>query len=166
LDGESDAPALTPAAASPAADELVTGLGPLRMAGPWTATQGLVTRVGAATFSSDAALSAEMAGSPVLNDRGEAAGLMIRRGAEISALKVEKLRAFLDGETVETPEAEFIASRNSGSASLLTTVRPVDAYPWSASGAALNWGSGGSPLSMQKLFGGIFTLFHSSRAAE
>ncbi len=166
LDGEDDAPALILASASPAADELVTGLGPLRMAGPWTATQGLVTRVGAATFSSDAALSAEMAGSPVLNDRGEAAGLMIRRGDEVTALKAERLRAFLDGGAGETPDAAFIASRNSGSASLLTAMRPVDAYPWSAPGTALNWGDGTYPLELRKLFGGLFTLFHSSRAAE
>jgi hypothetical protein len=137
LVGEHDAPALALADASPAKDELVTGLGPLRAAGPWSATQGLVTGAGAATFSSDAVLSAEMAGSPVLNDRGEAAGLMISRGADVAALKVEALRSFLNGKA---PETDFTASRNTGSASLLTEARPVDAYPWSAPGGKLKWG--------------------------
>jgi hypothetical protein len=166
LDGEHGAPALALAGASPARDELVLGLGPLRAAGPWTVTQGLVTGSGDATFQSDAVLSAEMAGSPVLNDRGEAAGLMIRRGEEASALKIERLRAFLDGKDVETPDAAFLASRNSGSASLLTAARPTAAYPWSAPGESgenrvpLIW-SAEQPavMGLRKLFGGIFMLF-------
>lgn len=140
---------------APATDDIVRGLGPVRAAGPWTETQGLVTGVGAATFQSDAVLSAEMAGSPVLNDHGEAVGIMIRRGDEVTALKAEKLQAFLDGEGGDTSDAEFIASRNSGSASLLTTARPVDEYAWSAPGASaiesglptnlggVNWEGGG-----------------------
>jgi len=131
-----DAPPLNLAETSPAPDELVRGLGPLRMAGPWTVTQGLVTGAGSATFQSDAVLSAEMAGSPVLNDRGEVAGLMIRRGEDVTALRIEKLRAFLEGRSGEASDAEFIASRNSGSASLLTTARPMDEYAWSAPGAS------------------------------
>ncbi|HXT01338.1 MAG TPA: hypothetical protein VN915_11730 [Elusimicrobiota bacterium] len=130
------APALNLADKSPTPDELVRGLGPLRMAGPWTVTQGLVTGAGSSTFQSDAVLSAEMAGSPVLNDRGEAAALIIRRGEDVTALRVEKLRAFLERKPVELSDAEFIASRNSGSASLLTTARPVDEYAWSAPGAS------------------------------
>ena len=161
LDGENEAPALALADASPAAEELVLGLGPLRAAGPWTVTQGLVTGVAGATFQSDAVLSGEMAGSPVLNDRGEAAGLMIRRGEEAAALKVEKLRSFLDGKDPETLDAEFVAARNTGSAALLTTARPVDEYPWSAPGGRLKWGAGQPGASgMQKLFGGIYMLFH------
>lgn len=136
IDCEGTAPALSLADASPAKDELVRGLGPLRLAGPWTETQGLVTETGSTTFQSDAALSAEMAGSPVLNDRGEVAGLMIRRGEDVTTLRAEKLRAFLDGKPADTSGAEFVASRNSGSASLLTTARPVDEYAWSAPGAS------------------------------
>ena len=136
LGRESAAPALSLADASPAKDELVRGLGPLRLAGPWTMTQGLVTGTGSVTFQSDAVLSAEMAGSPVLNDRGEVCGLIIRRGEDVTALRPEKLRAFLDGRPFEASDAEFIASRNSGSASLLTTARPVDEYAWSAPGAS------------------------------
>jgi hypothetical protein len=168
LGEESGAPALALADASPSADELVNGLGPLRLAGPWSVTQGLVTRVGAATFSSDALLSAEMAGSPVLNDRGEIAGLMIRRGDEVSALMVEKLRAFLDGGPAESSK-EFLASGNSGSASLLTEARPADEHPWSAPGGSVKWGSEGrAPGSsvakgMSKLFGGIYASFTPTR---
>ena len=164
LGEESGAPALALADASPAADELVNGLGPLRLAGPWSVTQGLVTRVGSATFSSDAELSAEMAGSPVLNDRGEVAGLMIRRGNEVSALKVEKLRAFLDAGPAESSE-EFLASGNSGSASLLTEARSVNDFPWSAPGGSVKWGGEGqAPGSsvakgMSKLFGGVYAQF-------
>ena len=191
LDRAIDAPALNLAEKSPTQDELVRGLGPLRIAGPWTVTQGLVIGAGSATFQSDAVLSVEMAGSPILNDRGEAAGLVIRRGEDVTALRVEKVRAFLDGKSVEPSDAEFIASRNSGSASLLTTARPVDTYAWSAPGASaiesglptnlggVSWEGGsaerigndlGSALGdaagklmvygMQKLFQGIYSLFH------
>ncbi|HEX4047416.1 MAG TPA: colicin E5-related ribonuclease [Elusimicrobiota bacterium] len=211
-----DAPALTLAQAAPATDDLVRSIGPLRIAGPWTTTQGLVTQVGDATFQSDAVLSAEMAGSPVINDRGEVAGLMVRRGEDVAALRPEKIREFLDGGSEEISGAGFIASRNSGSASLLSTARPVDEYTWTAPGASaietglpgdtggVNWdgyiGAGGygatgyagppsgyssgySPgyssdgaadlgtalgnlaaklaiLGLQKLFGGIYALFH------
>ncbi len=50
FDGQDDFSALTLSVASPAADELVRGLGPLREAGPWTVTQGLVTGISATTF--------------------------------------------------------------------------------------------------------------------
>jgi hypothetical protein len=171
LEENSGAPALALADASPAVDELVTGLGPLRLAGPWSVTQGLVTRVGTATFSSDAILGAEMAGSPVLNDRGEAAGIVIRRGKEATALKIEKLRAFLDGEETGASGTRFIASVNSGSASLLTEARPADEYPWSAPGGSLKWGGEAQApgpsvaKDMPKLFGGIYAQFSPPRSA-
>jgi hypothetical protein len=109
-----------------------------------------------------------MAGSPVLNEGGQAAGLVIRRDADATALRPEKLREFLDGGSGAVSDGEFIASRDGGSASLLTAARPVDEHPWSAPGrssnpAGLKW-DGGAPgetaaSELQNLFPGSYALF-------
>ncbi|PIR16134.1 MAG: hypothetical protein COV48_10565, partial [Elusimicrobia bacterium CG11_big_fil_rev_8_21_14_0_20_64_6] len=59
-------PALALADAAPAKDDLVTALGHTQVSGLWTRTSGLVTKVGDASFQTDAAISPEMSGGPVL----------------------------------------------------------------------------------------------------
>jgi hypothetical protein len=80
LEGETDAPALDLAKTSPLLGDLLRGIGHVDAAGAWTTTQGLVTQASAGTFRTDALVSADQLGGPVLNEQGEIAGLVVRSG--------------------------------------------------------------------------------------
>lgn len=75
-------PGLALAEAAPEKDELVTVLGHTTVAGLWTKTSGLVTKTGESSFQTDAAISPELTGGPVLNEAGGVAGLLVLRPAD------------------------------------------------------------------------------------
>jgi len=153
LDKDPGAPALKLSASPAALGDMMRGLTHLRSAGPWTVTQGLVTAAGDGTYQTDALISPEMTGSPMLNERGEVVGLVLGRGDQAAVLQPAKLREFLDGGAVEV--AEWRAPSNAGSAALLTSARPLDFGALAAPGGAaiesglptnlggVNWEGGG-----------------------
>lgn len=75
-------PSLGLAETIPAKDDLVTTLGHTTVSGLWTRTSGLVTKTGEMSFQTDAAISPELGGGPVLNEAGEVAGLLVLRPAD------------------------------------------------------------------------------------
>ncbi|MBI2386062.1 MAG: trypsin-like peptidase domain-containing protein [Elusimicrobia bacterium] len=75
-------PALALSGETPAKDDLVAAVGHTSVSGLWTKTSGLVTKIGEASFQTDAAISPELSGGPVLNEAGEVAGLLVQRPAD------------------------------------------------------------------------------------
>lgn len=72
-------PVLMLAESGPEKDELVYSVGHPEASGSWTRTSGIVVKVGANGFQTDAAIALEFAGGPVLNTNGELTGLLVSR---------------------------------------------------------------------------------------
>ncbi len=132
----SPAPALPLATQAPAKDELVTALGHTEASGLWTKTSGLVTKSGPASFQTDAAVSADFSGGPVLNDAGEVAGLLVQRPADTEegrwpvAVPARKIALWLEGAQVPPgPPSEAI--EDAGTAAVLSHTHPNQL--WNAS---------------------------------
>lgn len=124
-------PSLSLADALPSKDELVTAVGHTRISGLWTKTSGLVTKVGETAFQTDAAISPEFVGGPVLNEVGEVAGILVLRPAEIEegrwpiAIPAPILAKWLDDSTYSmsaSTETEVI--EDAGTAAILSRTRP------------------------------------------
>lgn len=130
-------PSLGLAETIPAKDELVTALGHTMVSGLWTRTSGLVTKTGEMSFQTDAAISPELSGGPVLNEAGEVAGLLVLRSADTEegwwpiAIPAPVLSRWLDdpassfapapgAEAVEDAGTAAVLSRAGPSALLLT----------------------------------------------
>lgn len=123
-------PALALADDTPVKGELVSAIGHSQVSGLWTKTSGLVTKAGPGTFQTDAAVSADFSGGPVLNDAGEATGLLVRRPADTEealwpvAVPSAEIARWLDGATTTaTPVAETI--EDAGTAAILTRAVPA-----------------------------------------
>lgn len=124
-------PTLTLADAVPAKDDLVTAVGHTRISGFWTKTSGLVTKAGENNFQTDAAISPEFVGGPVLNEAGEVAGILVLRPAEIEeghwpiAIPAPTLAKWLDDSTYSMSAStgtEII--EDAGTAAILSRTRP------------------------------------------
>ncbi len=122
-------PALTLADHAPAKDDLVTAVGHAEASGLWTKTSGLVSKTGADTFQTDAAVTADFSGGPVLNAEGLVVGLLVSRPADTEegrwpvALPARSVALWLDGAAVNAgPASEMI--EDAGTAAILNRTRP------------------------------------------
>lgn len=124
-------PALTLADGAPSNDDLVTAVGHTMVSGLWTKTSGLVTKVGEASFQTDAAVSPELSGGPVLNEAGEVAGMLVLRRADTEegrwpvAIPAPLLARWLDDPASfvsAAPPTETI--EDAGTAAILSHARP------------------------------------------
>jgi hypothetical protein len=158
LEGSPDLPALELAKTVPFLGDLARGIGHVDAAGAWTTTQGLVTAVGAGTFRTDALVSEDQLGGPILNERGEVAGLVVRAGDWAAVISSGKLSEFVASGSYELDSAPVSAVRNTGSAAILTAVRPLDLRTLEAPGGGaiesglpgtvggVDWDNGGGGL--------------------
>ena len=123
-------PALALSGETPAKDDLVAAVGHTSVSGLWTKTSGLVTKIGEASFQTDAAISPELSGGPVLNEAGEVAGLLVQRPADTEegrwpvAIPAPILVRWLDDpassfSSATTPEV----IEDAGTAAILTRAR-------------------------------------------
>ena len=125
-------PALSLAETTPAKDELVTAIGHTQISGLWTKTSGLVTKVGEVSFQTDAAISPEFSGGPVLNDAGQVAGMLVLRPADTEegrwpvAIPATVLLRWLDDPAITLPAAQAEVIEDDGTAAVLTRARPID----------------------------------------
>lgn len=125
-------PALSLAETGPAKDELVTAVGHTMISGLWTKTSGLVTTVGEVSFQTDAAISPELSGAPVLNKAGEVAGILVLRPANTEegrwpvAIPAPILVRWLDDPAFTFPTAQAEVIEDDGTAAILTRARPID----------------------------------------
>ncbi|PIR19692.1 MAG: hypothetical protein COV48_00570 [Elusimicrobia bacterium CG11_big_fil_rev_8_21_14_0_20_64_6] len=149
-------PALKIARSPTARRDFLRAIGHMSASGAWTVSQGLVTETGDGTFTSDAILGPDMLGSPLLNDAGEVVGLVVlspSAGAPV-AVHADHLRRVADGGQTAAKDIEFLAARQTGSSSLLTTAMPFVSELSIPGGGAIeaglpmsnggvNWGGGG-----------------------
>jgi hypothetical protein len=127
MEGKTDAPALDLSKTAPVLGDLVRGIGHVDAAGAWTTTQGLVTQASAGTFRTDALVSEDQLGGPILNERDEVAGLVVRSGDWAAMIDSGRLAEFVTNGSYETDAAvPMNAVRNTGSAAILTAVRPLE----------------------------------------
>ncbi len=124
-----DAPRLALADKAAAKDDFVTALGHAEVSGPWTKTSGLVTAANDSAFQTDAVVSVDFTGGPVLNEDGEVAGILTLRparneeGSWPMAVPASAISRWLDGEPVPaSPEAAAVL--NDGTAAVLSRARP------------------------------------------
>ncbi|PIR15872.1 MAG: hypothetical protein COV48_11970, partial [Elusimicrobia bacterium CG11_big_fil_rev_8_21_14_0_20_64_6] len=136
--------------------DFIRAIGHMSASGAWTVSQGLVTETGDGSFASDAILGPDMLGSPLLNGAGEVVGLVVLSpgaGTPV-AINTVHLTRIVDGTGPAEHDLEFVASRQTGSASLLTTAMPLTGelrLPGGGSVEAglpnslggVNWSSGG-----------------------
>ncbi|UPT73177.1 MAG: EndoU domain-containing protein [Elusimicrobiota bacterium] len=126
--GDDKTPALVLAKTNPAKNELVSAVGHDLVAGRWTKTEGLVVKSGAVSFQTDAAISAEFTGGPVLDGSGALAGVLVSRPADTDegfwpvAVPATTVARWLDGEVELTAAPEMIET--AGTASVLTKAGP------------------------------------------
>ncbi|MBI2789550.1 MAG: trypsin-like peptidase domain-containing protein [Elusimicrobia bacterium] len=124
-------PALALAEIAPEKDELVTALGHTTVAGLWTKTSGLVTKTSESSFQTDAAISPELTGGPVLNEAGGVAGLLVLRRADTEegrwpvAIPAPVLAHWLENpETEAASSAQTESIEDAGTAAVLSRTRP------------------------------------------
>ncbi len=124
-------PALRLADKVPEKDDLVTALGHSMVSGLWTKTSGLVTKIGDMSFQTDAVISSELSGGPVLNEAGEVAGLLVLRSADTEegrwpvAIAAPVLSRWLDDPAssfAAAPATEAI--EDAGTAAVLSRAGP------------------------------------------
>ncbi len=129
--GDRTRPALELAHGAPSQDDLVTAVGHTMASGLWTKTSGLVTKVGEVSFQTDAAVSSELSGGPVLNEAGEVAGMLVLRRADTEegrwpvAIPAPLLARWLDDPASfvsAAPPTETI--EDAGTAAILSRARP------------------------------------------
>ncbi|UPT75518.1 MAG: toxin C-terminal domain-containing protein [Elusimicrobiota bacterium] len=132
-------PALRLASGPAVEGDFFRALGHLSAAGLWTTTQGLVTETRESAFASDALVGPDLVGGPMLNDAGEVVGLIILTpGGAPVALRPETLRRALAGAVVGP--VELPSASHTGTASLLTTARPITGDLPGAGGEAVEAG--------------------------
>ncbi|MBI5247810.1 MAG: trypsin-like peptidase domain-containing protein [Elusimicrobia bacterium] len=126
--GEKKTPALVLSKNNPSKNDLVSAIGHDDVAGHWTKTSGLVTKAGAVSFQTDAAISAGFTGGPVLDGAGEVAGVLVSRAADVEekrwpvAVPAQTLARWLDGPIELSVSEETI--ENAGTAAILTKAGP------------------------------------------
>lgn len=124
-------PALSLAASAPAKDDLVTALGHTEPSGLWTKTSGLVTKSGETSFQTDAAISTELTGGPVLNESGEVVGLLVGRPADTEegrwpvAVPAPVLARWLDNTQADFAAPQIEAIQDAGTAAILNRTNPA-----------------------------------------
>ena len=122
-------PSLSLAEATPAKDELVTAVGHTMISGLWTKTSGLVTKVGEVSFQTDAAISPELSGGPVLNEAGQVAGILVLRSADTEegrwpvAIPAPVLVRWLNDPAFNFPTVHAETTEDDGTAAVLTRAR-------------------------------------------
>lgn len=123
-------PALPLADTAPSKNDLVTAIGHTEVSGLWTKTTGLVTKSDPETFQTDAAVSFDFSGGPVLNEAGEVAGVLVLRPADTEegrwpvAVPAAAISNWLDGAAIAAaPAAEVI--EDAGTAAVLSRTRPA-----------------------------------------
>ncbi len=122
-------PTLALADKIPSKDDLVSAIGHTEVSGLWTKASGLVTKSGPETFQTDAAVSSDFSGGPVLNESGEVAGLLVLRPADTEegrwpvAVPASAIARWLDGAALAVvPATEAI--EDAGTAAILSRTRP------------------------------------------
>jgi len=110
-------------------DDLVSAIGHAEVSGLWTKSSGLVTESGSPTFQTDAAVTADFSGGPVLNEVGEVVGLLVLRPADTEegrwpvAVPAGAIESWLGGAVrVSAPTAEAI--EDAGTAAILNRTHP------------------------------------------
>ncbi|MDD5303002.1 MAG: serine protease [Elusimicrobia bacterium] len=122
-------PALTLAETVPSENDLVSALGHTEVSGLWTKSSGLVTRSGSESFQTDAAISSDFSGGPVLNEAGEVAGILVLRPADTEegrwpiAVPAAVIGRWLDGSESAGPTATE-SIEDAGTAAILSRTRP------------------------------------------
>lgn len=124
-------PALALADEAPLKDDLVSAVGHTLVSGPWTKTSGLVTKVGDGVFQTDASISPELSGAPVLNEAGEVAGVLVLRSADTEeGLWPVAIPAPILARWLDDPESAPVAAsatesiEDAGTAAVLSRARP------------------------------------------
>ena len=123
--------ALSLAASAPAKDDLVTALGHTEPTGLWTKVSGLVTKSGETSFQTDAAISAELTGGPVLDESGEVVGLLVGRPADTVegswpvAVPAPVLTRWLDDPQAAFAETRVESIEEAGTAAILNRTSPA-----------------------------------------
>ncbi|MDP3541480.1 MAG: serine protease [Elusimicrobiota bacterium] len=123
-------PALRLADQAPEKDELVTAIGHTTISGLWTKTSGLVTKAGEISFQTDAAISPELSGGPVLNDAGEVTGMLVLRPADTEegrwpvAIPAPILARWLEDPSYSVAAGPVESIEDDGTAAILTRARP------------------------------------------
>lgn len=109
--------------------DLVSAVGHSDVSGLWTKTSGLVTKSGTDSFQTDAAISDDFSGGPVLNEAGEVAGILVLRRADTEegswpvAVPAATIARWLEGGvTTVVPASEVI--EDAGTAAILNRTRP------------------------------------------
>jgi len=126
----SSSPALSLADKAPEKDELVTAIGHTTISGLWTKTSGLVTKAGEISFQTDAAISPELSGGPVLNEAGKVAGMLVLRPADTEegrwpvAIPAPILARWLDDPAYSVAAGPVESIEDEGTAAILTRARP------------------------------------------
>lgn len=139
-EGLEKAAALALADAAPAPGALVGAVGHLRAAGSWTRTRGLVTAASGGAFRTDAAVSPDMRGGPVVDSRGRLAGVLVgsKDGAPV-AVDAPALAKLVSGASAEDAAAPTVPGYAQGTASILTEV----GLPSNSGGVCWDGGCGG-----------------------
>lgn len=123
-------PALSLAEAAPAKEDLVIAVGHTTISGLWTKTSGLVTKVGEISFQTDAAISPELSGGPVLNDAGEVSGLLVLRPSDTEegrwpvAIPAPILARWLEDPAYAPLGGTVESIQDDGTAAILSRTRP------------------------------------------
>lgn len=122
-------PALPLSDAPPPKNDLVFAIGHSEVSGQWTRTSGLVTKSSSETFQTDAAVSSDFSGGPVLNEAGKVVGILVLKSADTEegrwpvAISASAIARWLDGGIAPvTPALEAI--EDAGTAAVLSRTRP------------------------------------------
>ena len=148
LAGGQELPGLELASSEVSQGELLRAIGHGSATGGWTVSQGLVTAGGTRAYRSDALLGPDSAGSALINDAGELAGVAVGDESGVHAIQASVIKDVLEGRATEPMDAgrELGPDFNAGSAAILTRAVPFDlqAYASPSEGALEAGLTGGS----------------------
>ncbi|MDD5628910.1 MAG: toxin C-terminal domain-containing protein, partial [Elusimicrobia bacterium] len=129
--------------------DLLRAVGHMAAAGPWSVSQGLVTAAADGNLSSDAVFDPDQAGSAVVNERGELAGLAVSGPDGPAVMSAARLRGFLAGGAGQLQADDAVPATGKGSGALLTAAAPFDEAGLQVEAGlgmglgGVNWGGGG-----------------------
>lgn len=113
----------------PEKNELVTAFGHTKVAGLWTKTSGLVTKVGEGGFQTDASISPELTGGPVINESGDVAGILVLRRADTEegiwpiGVPARTIARWLDDPSFQASDPATETIEDAGTAAVLNHTR-------------------------------------------